>query len=147
MVANSAEHTGAGNGSGNGPGQDPGRIRADKWLWYARFFKSRSIASKLCAGRRLRINSIVVAKASVTVKCGDVLTFPQAKQIRIIKIVALGDRRGPAPEAVALYEDVAPPQAPSQTATTAAPGGPESGRFGRPTKRDRRITDRLRSKD
>ena len=88
-----------------------GRLRLDKWLWYARFFKTRSLAAKICAAGAIRIAGAPVTKAHHSVKPGDVLTFAQGRHIRIIKIVALGTRRGPAPEAQALYEDLLPPAA------------------------------------
>ena len=121
-------------------------IRVDKWLWYARFFKSRSLAAKLVQSRKLRINSVVVSKASATVKAGDVLTFAQGKNIRVIRIRDIGTRRGPAPEAQALYEDLAPPEkkAPETDPATAAVAKRDSG-AGRPTKADRRALDKLRS--
>ena len=50
--------------------------RLDKWLWFARFFKSRSLATKVCSSTRLRVNSVPVAKAHYSIKVGDVLTFP-----------------------------------------------------------------------
>ena len=69
------------------------RLRIDKWLWYGRFFKSRSLAARLCAAGRVRLNRTVVTKAHATVKPGDVLTFPQGGprggRIRVVKIVAL----------------------------------------------------------
>ena len=82
--------------------------RIDKWLWFARFFKSRTLAAKLCEGDRVRVNRALVAKAHQQIRVGDVLTFPQARQIRVIRVVGLGDRRGPAAEARALYEDLSP---------------------------------------
>lgn len=120
------------------PEAGPGRLRLDKWLWYARFLKTRSLAAKLCASGALRCSGTVVTKAHHAVKPGDVLTFPQGRHIRVIRIRALGSRRGPAPEAQALYEDLSPP-APE----TALPhGGGE-----RPTKRDRRALERLRGEE
>ncbi|MEQ8194288.1 MAG: RNA-binding S4 domain-containing protein [Rhodospirillales bacterium] len=119
-------------------------LRVDKWLCYARFFKSRSLAAKLCAGRRLRINGETGAKAHHPVKIGDVLTFPKGPHIRVIKVVALGTRRGPAPEAQALYEDLQPPAAKkSDTPRTPKPAERAPG-AGRPTKADRRAIDRLK---
>ncbi len=112
-------------------------LRLDKWLWYARFFKSRTLASRLCAAGRVRINRRVVDKAHATLRAGDVLTFPQARAIRVVRVRALGTRRGPAAEAVTLYEDLAPP-ARSKTAAPRAPGA------GRPTKSDRRAIERLK---
>jgi ribosome-associated heat shock protein Hsp15 len=87
-------------------------LRIDKWLWYARFFKSRSLAAKFVMKGKIRINRQRIKKASVTLKEGDVLTFALGPHIRVIEIVALGDRRGPAPEAQTLYLDLeAPPHA------------------------------------
>ena len=84
----------------------PESIRLDKWLWQARFFKSRALASKLCAAGRVRIDGEVVTKAHAAVRPGHVLTFPQARDIRVVRVVALGARRGPAAEARTLYEDL-----------------------------------------
>ena len=81
-------------------------IRLDKWLWHARFFKTRSIASKYCEEGRLRVNGEPTQKAHYAARIGDVLTFPLGTEIRVVRIVALGERRGPAPEAQALYEDL-----------------------------------------
>ena len=87
------------------------RQRLDKWLWCARFFKSRSLATKLLEGGRLRLSGQVVSKSHQVVRVGDVLTFPQGPHIRVIEVVALANRRGPAPEARTLYRDLAPPDA------------------------------------
>ena len=84
----------------------PESIRLDKWLWQARFFKSRALASKLCAAGRVRIDGEVVTKAHAAIRPGHVLTFPQARDIRVVRVVALGARRGPAAEARTLYEDL-----------------------------------------
>ncbi len=118
-------------------------IRADKWLWYARFFKTRTLASKVCASGQLRLSGSLVAKAHQKVKVGDVLTFPQGRHIRVIKVIALGSRRGPASEAQGLYEDLKPP-----TAETRLPRdtrvAPRDAGSGRPTKKDRRALGRLK---
>ncbi len=113
-------------------------LRLDKWLWQARFFKSRATASKLCAEGSVRVDGRPVGKAHYAVKPGDVLTFPQGPHIRVVKIVALGVRRGPAPEARALYEDLSPaPPAVRPVASPFAAGGP------RPTKAARRAMERV----
>lgn len=119
------------------------RQRLDKWLWHARFFKSRSIAARLCAARRVRVNHAVISKAHAVVKPGDVITFPQGGHIRVVEIVAPGDRRGPAPEARALYNDLDPPPVGKASSPRAAAGGRDRG-AGRPTKADRRAISRLR---
>jgi len=113
-------------------------LRLDKWLWYARFLKSRSLASKLCAGGRVRINRRPVDKASAQVRMGDVLTFPLGPRIRVVRIAALGSRRGPAAEAQTLYEDLSEPIAEQPKAPISRSRG-----SGRPTKADRRALDRL----
>ena len=125
-----------------GPGGPLPGLRLDKWLWYARFCKSRSLASQLCREGRVRVNRAVVAKPNHTVRPDDVLTFAQGHHVRIIRVVALGVRRGPATEARALYDDLAPPEA-APRPLEAVPGLRLPG-SGRPTKRERRDTDRLR---
>lgn len=119
--------------------------RVDRWLWFARFFKSRTLAAKLCAGHKLRVNRQIVAKPSATVKVGDILTFPQGNRIRVIRIADLGSRRGPAEEARTLFEDLTPPEPARDAVAAAAPNRPAGA--GRPTKRERRDLDRLRQRE
>lgn len=116
---------------------ETGARRLDKWLWFARFCKSRTLATKLCAAGRIRVDGEIVRKAHQLVRPGDVLTFPQGPHIRVVRVLQLGERRGPATEARTLYEDLSPPAIP-QTPTLARPPG-----SGRPTKSDRRALDRL----
>ena len=119
-------------------------IRLDKWLWHARFFKSRTLAGKLCGSGKLRVNGQLIGKAHATLIAGDVLTFPKESEIRVIKVVALSTRRGPAAEAVSLYEDLEPPRPKSRNdeKKPPTPGARDSG-AGRPTKADRRALDKL----
>lgn len=114
--------------------------RLDKWLWFARFAKSRTLAARLCAEGRVRINREVSRKPSVAVRAGDVLTFPQGPHIRVVRVLLAGVRRGPAVEARTLYEDLAPPEASARREQGVAER--ERG-AGRPTKRDRRAIERL----
>jgi ribosome-associated heat shock protein Hsp15 len=108
-----------------------GGLRVDKWLWHARFFKTRSLAARQVAEGKVRVNSAKISKPARTVGCGDVLTFPQGNAIRVVRVLALGARRGPAPEAQALYEDLSPPEE--------QPVQRPLGRSGpRPTKKERR---------
>ena len=117
--------------------------RLDKWLWFARFFKSRSLATRFCSTGRLRVNGKLVSKPHYALKPGDVLTFPLGPHVRIIQVAELGLRRGPATEARALYEDLDPPQPHrAVTAKTTAPGSRAPG-AGRPTKVERRAIDKL----
>jgi len=84
------------------------KIRLDKWLWHARFVKTRSLAAKLCV-EGIRIDGILVGKPGATVRPGQVLTFALGRHVRVIELVAVGERRGPAEEARTLYRDLAPP--------------------------------------
>ncbi len=114
------------------------KLRLDKWLWQARFFKTRGLSAKTITGGHVRVNGEKVHKSSYGVSVGDVLTFPQAKRVLIIRVLALGERRGPAPEAQTLYEDMTPEEKP-------VPRSPGSDGKGRPTKRDRRNLDLMRA--
>ena len=96
-------------------------LRLDKFLFQARFVKSRALASKLCEEGRVRVDGVPVAKAHYPVRPGDVLTFPQGRAIRVVKVLALPSRRGPAPEARALYEELFPDGA---VTSACAPSGP-----------------------
>ncbi len=106
-------------------------IRVDRWLWFARFFKTRGLATKLVQAGHVRVNSMKISKPSHGVGPGDTLTFQQANTIRVVRIVEVGARRGPASEAQALYDDLTP--VPEFSANK-----PFAERKGRPTKRDRR---------
>lgn len=83
--------------------------RLDKWLWHTRFFKSRSLASKLCNSGKIRIDGVVVTKAHYQVRPGQVLTFVQGNHIRIVRVSGIPERRGPALEAQLFYDDLDPP--------------------------------------
>ena len=116
-------------------------LRLDKWLWYTRLCKTRTQAAALCRSGRVRVNRTPVRKPNHSLRPDDVLTFPLGRRIWVVRVVALGERRGPFREAQTLYEDLSPPPVPR------AARPPESGRrdrgTGRPTKRDRRAIDRL----
>jgi ribosome-associated heat shock protein Hsp15 len=121
----------------------PDAQRLDRWLWFARFFKSRTLSASVVSAGKVRVNAERVAKPSHSVRPGDVLTFAAAKQVRVIKIIELGTRRGPAPEAQALYEDQAPPQRRKAEDKEQKVAEREAG-AGRPTKRERRQTTALK---
>ncbi|MFN4098668.1 MAG: RNA-binding S4 domain-containing protein [Pararhodobacter sp.] len=119
---------------------DGGPIRLDKWLWHARFFKSRSLAAAACSGP-MRLNGQPVAKLSALVRAGDVLTFMQERDVRVVRVLAPGTRRGPAEEARRLYDDLSPER------ITTDPSGasvPRSEAGGRPTGKARRTFDAFR---
>lgn len=126
-----------------GPAASNGCLRLDKWLWYARFFKSRSLAARQCTAGKVRVNRRPVDKAHQLVRPGDVLTFPQGGSVRVVRVVALGDRRGPAREAQTLYDDLDPPVRVPQGESVALGPRRDPG-SGRPTKSQRRATDRLK---
>lgn len=88
------------------------RLRLDKWLWQARFFKSRGLAAEAVEAGHVRVNGTRVTRPGRDVTTGDTLTFPQGNRIRLVRVLALGLRRGPAPEAQALYLDLDPTAAP-----------------------------------
>ena len=114
------------------------KLRLDKWLWHARFFKTRSLAAAQVAGGAVRINGNLTQKRASNVGPGDVLTFTQGDHVRVIQIEAIGQRRGPAPEAQMLYTDLSPPQPKPKDRQPENPGFEGKGR---PTKRDRRQLD------
>lgn len=118
------------------------KLRIDKWLWHGRFFKTRSLAASIVAAGNVRVNGERTEKRSYMVSVGDVLTFPQAKHVRVVRIEGLGTRRGPAPEAQSLYTDLSPVPPRSRES---APDNPQFEGKGRPTKRDRRILDLYRA--
>jgi ribosome-associated heat shock protein Hsp15 len=82
----------------------PPRIRLDKWLWYARFYKTRPLAQKAAESGILRLNGQRVTKAGYPVKPGDILTVPKGAAVEAVRVLDCGVRRGPAPEARLLYE-------------------------------------------
>src|SRR5262245_6866693 len=122
------------------PGED--RQRIDKWLFFARVVKSRSLAARLVQAGRVRVNKEKAEQASHLVKPGDVLTITLDRRVLVYRIVAAGTRRGPAEEARTLYEDVSPP-APDRSAPPDAITPLREHGSGRPTKKERRATDRL----
>ena len=121
----------------------PDSIRVDKWLWAARVFKTRSLASTACDGGKVDIND-EAAKPAKRVRAGDLIkvTLPRGRR-RILRVAAVGDRRGSAEAARVLYEDLTPPEPPRSR--QAAPPSRELG-AGRPTKRERRDIERLRGR-
>ncbi|MFQ6553217.1 RNA-binding S4 domain-containing protein [Aestuariibius insulae] len=113
-------------------------IRVDKWLWHARFFKTRSIATRLVSEGRLRVDGTPISKPARMVGPGMVLTFPQGRAVRVVRILAIGERRGPAAEAQELYEDLSPPPPPRSDPNPSFDGK------GRPGKKERRYIIRHR---
>ncbi len=118
--------------------------RLDKWLFFSRAAKSRTLAQRLIEAGEVRVNSERTSRSDFRVGVGDVLTMTMHGQLRVWRIRAAGERRGPATEAQELYEDLSPPPVPRaelspfEAAIAQRPPG-----AGRPTKKQRRDTDRL----
>jgi ribosome-associated heat shock protein Hsp15 len=120
------------------------RQRIDKWLWHARVVRTRSAAAALVGGGLVRLNNERVVQPSRPVRPGDVVTVALDRNVRILKVTGYAERRGSADIARDLFEDLTPPPAPRP----AVPGsGQREEGSGRPTKRERRDTDRLRGRD
>lgn len=131
------------------PVSDAGQ-RLDKWLWFARVVKSRSLAARLVTDGKVRIAGQKADKPAQTVRVGDVLTITVARRVRVLEVAAPGVRRGPATESQSLYID----RTPQEEASAPLPGVADLGRQaprgggripgqGRPTKKERRDLNRL----
>ena len=118
-------------------------VRLDRWLWAARCFRTRSAASAACSAGHVKIDGLTV-KASRAIRPGVTIHVRTPGGLRILEVVALAQRRGPASVARTLYVDHSPPPEPADPAP-AAPRRPRGA--GRPSKRDRRRLRRLRGQD
>ncbi len=83
-------------------------LRLDKWLWFARVVKTRAIAQELARSGHVRVNGQRTESASRMVRIGDVLTIALPSRVRVLKVVDVAERRGPASEGAALYEELSP---------------------------------------
>ena len=121
-------------------------LRLDIYLYYIRIFKSRSIATKFVLTNRLRISGQVTQKPHKMISVGDVLTMTINDNIKILKVLDIPSRRGPYPESLNFYEDITPNEIiPKKESSNIDIKFVE--RIGRPTKRERRQTDRLMGRD
>ncbi|MGD9478895.1 RNA-binding S4 domain-containing protein [Shinella sp. G-2] len=118
------------------------RQRIDKWLFFARLRKSRSLAAKSVEAGDVSINGASVRQPSHMVRPGDVIVLSLDRHDMVVKVLQPGERRGPYEEARLLYSDMTPPPPPREERTLFAQATRERG-TGRPTKRERRETDRL----
>lgn len=131
-----------------GPGDTLHKERLDRFLFFSRAVKSRTLAQKLIETGAVRVNSERTDRTDHKVGAGDVLTMSLHGRILVWRILDAGTRRGPATEAQGLYEDISPPslpraeRSPYEAAIAERPAG-----AGRPTKKERRDTDALRSED
>lgn len=120
--------------------------RIDKWLFFARVVKSRTLAGKLAEAGKVRVNSNKVSSASHQVKIDDVLTITLERKILVLKILAPGEKRGPYVEAKELYEDLSPEPVKREKSVFVPPPAQREPGSGRPTKKERREMDKFRSK-
>jgi ribosome-associated heat shock protein Hsp15 len=122
--------------------------RLDKWLFYSRALKSRTLAQKVIETGAVRVNGDKTERSDYKVGAGDVLTMILHGRIVVWRIIDAGERRGPASEAQGLYEDLSPPPLPREQLSpydAAIAQRPEGA--GRPTKKERREIDRLHGDD
>ena len=115
--------------------------RLDKWLFFSRAVKSRTLAQKLIEAGAIRVNSERTERTDHKVGPGDVLTMNVHERLLVWRILDAGERRGPATEAAGLYEDLSPPPLPR--AEKPIPHAAREAGAGRPTKKERRDIDRL----
>ena len=121
-------------------------VRTDRWLWAARFYKSRSLAADVCDGGKVEVNG-QRAKPHKLVRVNDTIEFTHPHGPKKLKVLAVSEKRGPATEARLLYEDNSPPPPPKDDFFEFVDQRPyRSGRSGRPTKRERRETEWLRGR-
>ena len=119
--------------------------RLDKFLFFSRALKSRTLAQKFIETGAVRVNSERTIRSDLKVGAGDVLTMSLHNRIVVWKILDCGTRRGPAPEAQGLYQDLSPPALPrAELSPYEAAIAPRGDGAGRPTKKQRRETDKLR---
>lgn len=127
-------------GTGEEHAGDDGRSpvqRLDKWLWYARVSKTRTLAAQLVDGGKVRVNRTRAVKPSQTVRAGDVLTIALRGRVQILQVLAPGERRGPPAEAKLLYLVIGGQERAEASVARRMPGA------ARPTKRDRRRIDQF----
>lgn len=138
--------------------------RLDKWLWFARVAKTRTVAAGMVINGKVRVNRVRIIKPAQVVRRGDVITVSVGGGVRVLKIIEGGVRRGPASEAALLYEEIVPLAASRPPISSLSEDGDllasksadvtpqhaeiavEQGQ-GRPTKKERRLLDRLRKPD
>jgi ribosome-associated heat shock protein Hsp15 len=123
-----------------------GRVRVDKWLWAARFFKTRSLAAEAIGGGKITVNGERVKPAKL-LQVGDEVSVRLGPYEHLVTVRAVSERRGPATVAATLYEETAAGRAAREKLAEQlrlAPAGFVFEEKGRPTKRDRRDIERLR---
>lgn len=127
---------------------DGGASRLDRWLWAARFFKTRSLAAEAVAGGLVHLND-QRAKPAKPVRIGDIVSIQRHAVATVVVVRGLSDQRRPAPEAMLLYEETVESAAARAryVAERRVAAASRIERTGRPTKHDRRTSIRLRRGD
>ncbi len=120
------------------------KIRLDKWLWFARVAKTRTVAKKLVLAGKIRVDGVKTSSPSLNIKAGDTLTITLPRRILVHRLLSVGSRRGPASEAQLLYEDLSPPVIRSTPIGKPAKQAIRQEGSGRPTKRERRKLSEFR---
>jgi ribosome-associated heat shock protein Hsp15 len=120
------------------------RQRIDKWLWHARVVRTRSAAAALAVSGHVRVNGQRIDLASRAVRLGDVVTVALDRSVRVLKVAAFAERRGPAESARVLVEDLTPAAEPASAPPATGLRHPGAGR---PSKRDRRAIAHMRGED
>ena len=123
------------------------RQRIDKWLWHARVVRTRSAAAALASSGHVRVNGGRIDAASRKVAAGDVVTVALDRTVRVLKVSGFAERRGPAEAARPLFEDLTEPASARPAEAAAGEAATRDAGSGRPTKRDRRLLDRLHRQD
>lgn len=118
------------------------RQRIDKWLFFARLLKSRSLAARSVVSGDVSVNGVSIRQPAHAVRVGDVVALSLDRHDMVVQVLQPGERRGPYEEARLLYRDMTPPPPPREERNLFAQATRERG-AGRPTKRQRRETDRL----
>jgi ribosome-associated heat shock protein Hsp15 len=125
------------SGSDQQGGAGPGQQRLDRWLWFSRVLKSRTMAAQLVEAGKVRVNRTRVVKPSHGVRPGDVLTIALRGRVQVLRVLAAGARRGPPLEARQLYQVLSDGRSVGEKVAVREPGA------ARPSKRDRRLIERL----
>lgn len=123
------------------------RQRIDKWLFFARMVKSRSLAARFVEEGRVRIDGDKISQPSRNIRPGDVLTLRFDRSVRIIRVLGIGERRGPYRQAVLLYDELGESMSEKRRdeSTLAGPMAQRAPGAGRPTKKERRQVEKLTS--
>ncbi len=125
-----------------------GAQRLDKWLWFARVAKTRTLSAALISEGKVRVNGVKVIKPAHTVKIGETVTVVMAQRMRVLKVAWMAERRGSADMAAQLFEDLSPVPPPKPDGAAGVEANATAGQrqpgSGRPTKRERREMERFK---